>query len=275
MLAEGIHSAVDTGNQLLLLIGIKHSRRPADEWHPFGYGKVLYFWALIVAVSVFSLGGGASIYHGISSLRNPHALQDPTWNYLVLIVAAVFESYSWNVSRHELNRRRHPGENLWQVVRRSKDPSVFTIFIEDSAALAGIAVALLGIWLGQVFDNRYIDPAASVVIGFVLITAAIFLARESGGLLVGESIDHEQIVQLKKILADEPAVDAVGHLLTMQLGPDNILLTAAVRFKRDLAIDDIEQAIGRLQSAIRQQYPAIQRIFFEAGLFRSSSLSSP
>jgi cation diffusion facilitator family transporter len=161
MLAEGIHSAVDTGNEFLLLIGIKHSRRPADQWHPFGYGKVLYFWALIVALSVFSLGGGASIYHGIASLRNPHALQDPTWNYMVLPVSAVFEGYSWNVSRHELNHRRHSDDNLWQVVRRSNDPSVFTIFIEDSAALAGLAVALLGIWLGQVADGNTLERVST------------------------------------------------------------------------------------------------------------------
>ena len=270
MLAEGIHSAVDTGNELLLLIGIAQSRRAADEWHPFGYGKAVYFWALIVALSVFSLGGGASIYHGLASLKDPQALQDPTWNYIVLAVAAGFEGYSWNVSRRELNHRRGPTESLWHVVRRSKDPAVFTVFIEDSAALAGIAIALLGIWLGHVFDNRYIDPAASVVIGFVLVTAAIFLARETGGLLVGESIDRDQIAQLKMLIANDPAVEAVGHLLTMQLGADNILLTAAVRFKRGLFLDEVDQAIGRLEHAVRNRYPAIQRIFFESGAFKSS-----
>lgn len=270
MLAEGIHSAVDTGNELLLLLGIRHSSRPADEWHPFGYGKVLYFWALIVALSVFSLGGGMSIYHGIIALKHPPALENPTWNYIVLAVAAVFEGYSWNVSRKELNERRHPGESLWKTVRRSKDASVFTVFIEDSAALIGLAVALAGILLSQTLNNPYIDPAASVVIGLVLVAAAFTLARETGGLLVGESMDRDQIVRLKKIISGEPAVEAVGHLLTMQLGPEHVLLAAAVQFRRGLRIDEVEQAIDRLEHTIKIEYPSIQRIFFESGAFRSS-----
>jgi cation diffusion facilitator family transporter len=269
MLAEGVHSIVDTGNEFLLLLGMKHSSRPADEWHPFGYGKVLYFWTLIVALSLFSLGGGISIYHGVSALRNPPALEDPTWNYVVLAVAALFEGYTWNLSRKELNTRRRPGESLWNTVRRSKDASVFAVFIEDTAALAGIAVAWFGILLSQHFDNRYIDPAASVVIGVVLVAAAFALARETGGLLVGESMDRDQILRLKEIFSAEPAVDTVGHLLTMQLGPNQILLTAAVRFRRGLGIDEVEQAIDRLERAIKSANPAIRRIFFESGAFRA------
>ncbi|MEO8408223.1 MAG: cation diffusion facilitator family transporter [Oxalobacteraceae bacterium] len=267
MLAEGIHSAVDTGNEFLLLMGIKHSSRPADEWHPFGYGKVLYFWALIVALSVFSLGGGISIYHGIITLAHPPQLEDPTWNYVVLAVAAVFEGYSWDVSRKVLNQRRRTGESLWKTVRRSKDASVFTVFIEDSAALAGIAVALAGITLGHALDNRYIDPAASIVIGLVLVAAALILAHETGALLVGESMDRDQIVQIKKIISSESAVDRVGHLLTMQLGPNHVLLTAAVRFRRGLSIDEVERAIDRLEHAIKTECPSVQRIFLESGAF--------
>jgi cation diffusion facilitator family transporter len=264
MLAEGIHSAVDTCNEFLLLLGIRHSNRPADEWHPFGYGKVLYFWALIVALSVFSLGGGISIYQGILSLRDPPALHDPFWNYVVLAVAAVFEGCSWHVSRKELQAHRRPGDSLWKTVRRSKDPSVFTVFIEDSAALLGIAIAAAGIWLGHALDNHYIDPAASVLIGLVLIAASFVLAQETGGLLVGESIDREQIVQVKKILSSDPMVEQLGHLLSMQLGPDQVLLIAAVRFKRGLSIGEVDQVIDRLEHAVTQQCPAIQRIYFEA-----------
>ncbi|HJV50440.1 MAG TPA: cation diffusion facilitator family transporter [Noviherbaspirillum sp.] len=271
MLAEGVHSAVDTGNEFLLLLGMKHSEKPPDEWHPFGYGKVLYFWALIVALSVFSLGGGISIYHGVLALRNPPPLEDPTWNYVVLAVAALFEGYSWYKSRKELNERRQPHERLWHTVRRSKDASVFTVFIEDSAALIGIAVAASGIWLGQRFHNPYIDPAASVIVGLVLVAAAFSLARETGGLLVGESIDRGQIVKLKKIISSEPAVEKVGHLLTMQLGPDQVLLTAAVRFRHGLGIDEVEQAIQRMESAITNEYPSVRRIFLEASAFRSTA----
>lgn len=274
MMAEGVHSAVDTGNEFLLLLGMKRSKRPPDEWHPFGYGKVMYFWALVVALSVFSLGGGVSIYHGMASLRNPPPLEDPTWNYVVLAVAAVFEAYSWNVSRRELNNCRLEGEGLWKTVRRSKNSTVITVFIEDTAALAGIVIAFLGIWLGQLLNNPYIDPAASVVIGLILVVAACALARETGGLLVGESIDREQIVQLRHIISSEPDVESVGELLTMQMGPNRVLLTAAVRFRRQLRITDVETAICRLESAIKKQYPSIQRIFFESEKFKSSFHSS-
>jgi cation diffusion facilitator family transporter len=267
MLAEGVHSAADTGNEFLLLLGMRHSSRPADERHPFGYGKVLYFWALIVALSVFSLGGGVSIYHGIASLRQPPALEDPTWNYVVLAVAAVFEAYSWNVSRRELNRRRQPGESLWQAMRRSKDATVITVFIEDSAALAGIAIAFAGIGLGQALDNPYIDPASSVAIGLVLVAAAFILARETGGLLVGESLDPEQVARLRAIIAHEPDVGSVGALLTMQMGPDTVLLTVSVRFVRGLTIDRVDRAIERLERAVKSQYPSIRHIYFEAQSF--------
>lgn len=263
MLAEGVHSAVDTGNELLLLLGMRRSKKPADRWHPFGYGKVMYFWALVVAVSVFSLGGGVSIYHGVLSLLNPPELESPGWNYAVLLVAAVFEGYSWNVSRLELNKRKQPGESLWAAMRRSKDPTVFTVLVEDSAALIGIAVALVGIWLGHLLENPLIDPAASVLIGIVLVGAAMVLARETGSLLVGESIDREQINLLKKIFANDPAIDHVERLLTMQLGPEQALLTASVRFKRDLGIDEVEQAIDRLKRTVNRQCATIRHVFFE------------
>src|SRR5213076_792049 len=167
MMSEGIHSAVDTGNELLLLIGEKRSERAPDQRHPFGYGKALYFWALLVALSVFSLGGGLSINHGVQSLQHPAPLEDPSWNYVVLAVAAVFEGYSWNLSRRALNRYRRPGASLWQAVRASKDASVFTVFIEDSAALLGVVVAALGIALAQLSGRPWFDPAASIAIGLL------------------------------------------------------------------------------------------------------------
>jgi cation diffusion facilitator family transporter len=271
MLAEGIHSAVDTGNELLLLLGRRHSNRPPDQPHPFGYGKVLYFWALIVALSVFSLGGGLSIYHGIASLRHPAPLAHPLWNYAVLGVAALFEATSWNVARRELNAHRRAGSSLWQAVRESRDPSVFTVFVEDSAALIGIAVALLGIGLGQLFDNPYFDPAASIAIGLVLVGAALALARETGALLVGESITGEQLAQLRAIIGGDDAVMSIGHLLTMQMGPDQVLLAAAVRFRRGMRIDEVETVIERLEQAVRAQCPAIGQIYFESGAIRSAS----
>ncbi|MBD8531207.1 MULTISPECIES: cation diffusion facilitator family transporter [unclassified Massilia] len=270
MLAEGIHSAVDTGNELLLLVGEKISARKPDARHPFGYGKAVYFWALIVALSVFSLGGGLSIYHGIHSLQAPEALTDPFWNYVVLGVAFLFEGYSWNVSRRALNSNRRPGATLWQTVRASKDASVFTVFIEDSAALLGLLVAGAGIFLGHLLDNPYIDPAASIVIGLLLVGAAFTLARETGALLVGESVGIEQTGKLKEIFRADPAIETVGQLMTMQLGPDDVLLTAAVRFKRGMRIDEVDVAIARLERAVRDFDPAIGRVYFEAAALRSA-----
>ncbi|GGY86166.1 cation transporter [Pseudoduganella plicata] len=269
MVAEGIHSAVDTGNEFLLLLGERQSARPADRHHPFGYGKSLYFWALIVALSVFSLGGGLSIYHGVAALKAPPPLQDPLWNYVVLAAAALFEGYSWNVSRKALNTLRKPGVSLWQAVRASKDASVFTVLIEDSAALLGIVIAATGIALGQLFDNPYFDPIASILIGLLLVGAAFTLARETGGLLVGESIDKEQLAALHALFGRETALDSVGSLRTMQLGPDDVLLAASVQFRRGMRIDEVEHAIARLETAIAAEHPAVKHVYFESSALRS------
>lgn len=270
MLAEGIHSAVDTGNELLLLIGEKISTRKPDARHPFGYGKAVYFWALVVALSVFSLGGGLSIYHGIHSLQAPEPLTDPTWNYVVLGVAFMFEGYSWNVSRRALNGKRRPGASLWQTVKASKDASTFTVFIEDTAALIGIVVAAAGIFLGHLFDNPYIDPAASIAIGLLLVGASFTLARETGALLLGESVGALQTGKLKELFRADPAIETVGQLMTMQLGPQDVLLTAAVRFKRGMRIDEVDVAIARLERAVEEFDPAITRVYFEAAALRSA-----
>lgn len=270
MLAEGIHSAVDSGNELLLLVGEKVAARAPDARHPFGYGKAVYFWALIVALSVFTLGGGLSIFNGIQNMRAPEALTDPFWNYVVLGVAFLFEGYSWNVSRRALNSRRRPGATLWQTVKASKDASTFTVFIEDTAALLGIVVAAGGIFLGHLFDNPYIDPAASVVVGLLLIGAAVTLARETGALLVGESVGAEQTAKLRAIFSADPAIDSIGELMTMQLGPDDVLLTAAVRFKRGMRIDEVDVAIARLERSVAAFNPSIRRVYFEAEAIRSA-----
>jgi cation diffusion facilitator family transporter len=270
MLAEGIHSAVDTGNELLLLIGERNSAKPADAKHPFGYGKELYFWALIVALSVFSLGGGLSIYHGIEALRRPEQLSNPTWNYVVLGISALFEGYSWNVSRKALNAVKKPGASMWQAVHASKDASVFTVFIEDSAALIGLAIAGLGIFLGHLFDNPYFDPAASVLIGLLLVGAAFMLARETGALLVGEGIGKEATRKVREVFEQDPSILSVTTLQSMQLGPDEVLLTAAVQFRRGMRIDEVENAIERLETSVMALYPAIKHIYFESGALRSA-----
>jgi cation diffusion facilitator family transporter len=268
MMTEGVHSLVDTGNELLLLYGLKRSQHAVDEWHPFGYGKTTYILSLVVALSVFSIGGGAAVYEGIITLLDPPALADPTWSYVVLGAAAVFQWLSWRVTRQEMDRHRRAGESLWRVVHRNMDVLVYTVFVEDSAALIGIAIAALGVWASHTLDNPYLDPAASVVIGLVLIASAALLANKSIRLLVGESIDSVQLAQVRTIIAADPAVESVGRLLTMRLGPDSILLTAAVRFQRKLNLDEVEKAIERLEFAIRISFPAIHHLYLESGALK-------
>ncbi|MDQ2778595.1 MAG: cation diffusion facilitator family transporter [Pseudomonadota bacterium] len=274
LMTEGVHSLVDTGNELLLLVGVRRGHRAVDERHPFGYGKTSYVWSLIVALSVFSIGGGVSVYEGIVSLIRTPVLADPTWNYIVLGVAALFQGWSWHVSHQELERHRQAGESLWRASQRDMDVLVYTVFVINSAALVGIAIAALGVGLSHALQNPSLDPAASVMIGLVMIAAAALLARKSVSLLVGASLDHGQLEQLRAILAADPAVESVGHLLTMRLGPDSVLLTAKLRFARQLDLDQVEQAIERLERAIKVPYPSILHLYLESGALKETARRS-
>jgi cation diffusion facilitator family transporter len=264
MLAEAFHSTADSGNELLLLWGRKRSSRPPDTLHPFGHGKVLYFYSLLVAVYIFLIGGGVSVYEGISHLRHPHPPDHSAWNYAVLALSAAFEGYSWLISYRELQLRKDPDESTWDEIIGSKDPTVFTIFLEDSAALIGIALAFLGIFLGNVLHNPYLDPIASILIGVLLAVVAVFLGRESGALLVGERTSRSTIKRMREIIKADPSVDDVGDLLTMQLGPDQVLLAVDIKFRRGLDVQQLESAIDRIERDIRTAEPSVQRIFIEA-----------
>jgi cation diffusion facilitator family transporter len=264
MLAEAFHSSADSCNEFLLLLGIKRSERPPDELHPFGHGKELYFWSLVVAIVIFGLGAGFSLHDGISRLLHPQETTRPFWNFVVLAIAVLFEGYSWFVSGQQLLARRRPGQTLWRVIRASKDPTVFTIFLEDSAALAGIAIAALGIGLGQILHNPYCDPSASVLIGLLLVVVAVLLANESRELLLGERASLVQIQRVRELIQSDPSVEQVGEIFTMQLGPDEVLLAVALRFSPALRVRELELAIDRLEEKIRQEEPEIKRIFIEA-----------
>ena len=233
MLAEAFHSTADTGNELLLLFGMKRSARPPDKLHPYGHGKVLYFYSLLVAVYIFGVGGGLAVHEGISHLKNPEIPTHPVWNYAVLALAAAFDCYSWFISYRELHSRKDPNESIWDEIIGGKDPTVFTVFLEDSAGLLGVFLAFLAIFLGRQFNNPYFDPIASIVIGSVLAVLAVFLGRESGALLVGERTNRGRIKSLHDIISADPAVDAVGDLLTMQLGPEQVLLTVNIQFRQE------------------------------------------
>ena len=264
MLSEAIHSVVDTGNELLLLLGIHRSKRPADELHPFGHGKELYFWSLIVAILLFGLGGGMSIYEGISHLRHPVAIRDPTWSYVVLGIAFLAEGTSWAIALNKLLKRRKPGQGIWDTVRASKNPAVFVVLAEDSAALLGVLVAFLGVMLGHSLRNPYLDGAASIIIGLILATVAGFLTYESRDLLVGESADADVLQAIRKLAESDPAVVGVSRPLTMHFGPDQVLLNLDVEFRPDLSAAEITAAVDRLEAGIRRECPSIKRIFIEA-----------
>jgi len=263
MLSEGIHSVVDTTNELLLLLGIHLSNRPPDDRHPFGHGQELYFWTLIVAILIFAIGGGMSIYEGISHLTRPNPIEDPTWNYVVLGIAMVFEGFSWSVALKEL-LPSVGNQTIWQAVKASKDPTIFTVLFEDSAALLGLLVAFLGVFLGHSLNNPYLDGIASIVIGIILAIVAILLARESKGLLIGEGADAATVKQLRSLVLEDDAVDDVLKLLTLYFGPHEVLLNIEIQFDLTLSAEAVTQAIERLESTIRSHYPDIRNIFVEA-----------
>ena len=271
MLSEAVHSTVDTGNELLLLLGMRRSRRPADPLHPFGHGKVLYFYSFLVAVYIFALGGGFAIYQGVSHLRNPEEFTHVAWNYAVLALASVFEFYSWRISHRELLARKDPDESAWDEIVGSKDPTVFTVFLEDTAALVGTFLAFLGILLGHIFHSPYFDPGASILIGLLLGLVAILLARESGALLVGERTNRARIKRIEKVIRQDTDVEDIGDLLTMQLGPDQILLAVDVKFRRRLDVSQLESIIDRIEGRIRQEEPTVAKVFIEADSLKGST----
>jgi cation diffusion facilitator family transporter len=263
MLSEGIHSFVDSGNGFLILLGVKQSEKPATIQHPFGRSKELYFWALIVAVLVFSVGGGMSFYEGIEHLRHPAPMTDPTWNYVVLGISILFEGISCTLALKAFNQDR--GDmGFFETLRRSKDPSVFAILMEDIAALVGLAFALAGVYLGHALNNPYFDGAASILIGLLLVSVAIFLIYKTKGLLIGEGVDEETLASLQAIACAQPGVENVRPPLTSYLGPQDVVLALDVQFERNLSAAQVEQTIDGLQDAIRAKYPEFKRIFIEA-----------
>jgi cation diffusion facilitator family transporter len=263
MMAEAVHSTVDTGNELLLLLGMKRSTRPADTLHPFGHGKALYFYSLLVAVYIFALGSGFTVYRGISHLQNPSMPENVNWNYGILAVAATFEFYSWRVSYRELRMRKDPSESVFDEIVGSKDPTVFTVFLEDSAGLIGTVVAFLGIYLGVTLHNPYLDPLASILIGILLAAVALLLGRETGALLIGERTNRFRIRKIRKIIKDDPTVEQILGLLTMQLGPGQALLTAKLTFQPSLNLQQLEHAIARIKKQIQEKEPMMKSIFIE------------
>jgi cation diffusion facilitator family transporter len=264
MLSEGIHSAVDTLNGVLLLVGLKLSQRPATPEHPFGHGKELYFWSLIVAVLIFGVGGGLSFYEGVQHVRHPEPMRDPMWNYVVLGVAAVFEGSSFAVALQQFLKQAG-NTPFWEALHRSKDPTTYTVLAEDAAALIGLLVAALGIALSQRFDKPQLDGAASLIIGLLLAGVAAALIWESRSLLIGEGIRPETARAIRSIALQQPKVRDVGRVLSMYIGPDDVLVTMDLDFDEGTAAADAAAAIAAIERQVRERYPMIKRLFIEAG----------
>jgi len=256
MISEGIHSLVDTGNQGLLLLGLRQSRRPPDVEHPFGYGKELYFWSLIVAIVIFGVGGGVSIYEGITHILDPSPLEDPLVNYVVLGLAFVLEGASWVVALREVSSQTTPDEGLVTTIRTAKDPSVITVLLEDSAALVGLVIAAVGIYLSHALEDPRIDGMASLAIGGVLVLVALFLAAEARGLLVGERADPDLTDRLRLIAESDEEVDLVEDIRSMHLGPDHVVITLRLQFTSDEA-DRLAEVITRLEERLRAEDPRL------------------
>ena len=263
MLSEAIHSVVDTGNQLLLLHGIKRAARPADQSHPFGYGMEVYFWTFVVAILIFAIGAGLSIYEGVTGVLHPHRSSDPSVNYVVLAIAMVFEAGAWWIAFKEFDKAR-AGQGFLAALRSSKDPTVFTVLFEDSAALLGLVVAFVGIAAAQALDAPELDGVASILIGLILATIAALLAYESKSLLVGEAASPRVVGGIERIISEEPAIARLNELLTMHLGPADVLVNLSLDFTDELSANDVEAAISALERRIKAAYPEVTRVFIEA-----------
>jgi cation diffusion facilitator family transporter len=262
MLAEGIHSVVDTGNQVLLLVGHKRSQKSPDELHPFGYGKELYFWGLMVAVLLFGIGGGMSVYEGVHRLRVEAQSGDPSWSYIVIGVAAVAEGSSWVVAARSVRRSDGRGSFLRKLAQ-SKDPSKFVVIGEDSAALIGLLVALVGVFLSHRWHSKYPDAIASIVIGLVLAAVAVYLIVQSKHLLLGESADPLLVERIRNTALKAADVAEVGPPLTMHFGPQQLLVNLQVRFVPDLGAERLPLAIEELERTIRAAVPQVKWLFVE------------
>ncbi|MCU7872996.1 MAG: cation diffusion facilitator family transporter [Candidatus Thiodiazotropha sp. (ex Lucinoma borealis)] len=263
MLSEGIHSLVDTGNQGLLLYGIARSKKPADEDFPFGHGKEIYFWSFIVAILIFALGGGISIYEGIKHVQHPEPMSSPLVNYIVLGLAIIFEGAAWLFAFREFSRAKGKWGYV-EAIQRAKDPSIFVVLFEDTAAMLGLVVAFAGIALTQLTGIPVFDGIASIIIGLILVGTAVWLAYETKSLLIGESANPAVVQGIRELVSSKASIECVNEVLTMHMGPDFILANLSVDFRDSITADEVERTIGEMDGSIKEQFPQVKRIFIEA-----------
>jgi cation diffusion facilitator family transporter len=265
MIAEGVHSLVDTINELLLLFGIRQSSKPPDASRPFGYGRELYFWSFIVSILIFGLGGGISIYQGILHIRHPSPPGDPFWNYMVLFLSIFFEGASFMIAMRQFNKERGD-KGWWAAIKQSKDPSNFLVLFEDGAAVTGLLVVLACVYLGHRFNNPYLDGVASIIVGLILVGVSLILARESRSLLMGEGILPETQKRIRILMEDDPGVVRVLHILSTYYAPETIVLMVIVVFKDGLNTLEINKSIDRLQAAIKKEFTLVRYVLIQPEL---------
>lgn len=270
MLSEAIHSLVDTCNQVLLLYGLKRAQRPPDKNFPFGYGKEIYFWSFIVAILIFALGAGISIYEGIIHLLHPKPITTPYINYIVIGFAMMFEGFAWYFAFKEFTKSKGKWSYI-MAVQKGKDPSILVVLFEDSAALIGLVVAFLGIFLGQVTGIVYFDGAASIIIGLILAGTATWLAYETKGLLIGESANDSIVQGIRELASGHDYVEHVNEVLTLHMGPDFILVNISLDFMDEATADEIETTVEKLDKEIKKNYLQVKRVFVEAEARKSSN----
>ena len=274
MFSEGIHSVVDTGNQVLLLYGIHRAKKPASPSHPFGHGKEIYFWSFVVAMLIFALGSGISIYEGIHRVLHPEPVTNPLVNYIVLGAAMIFEGFAWWFA-YRAFRTQQGTRTLVDAVRASKDPIAFVVLFEDSAAMLGLVMAAIGLTLSQVLELPVFDGIASISIGLILGFTAVLLALRTKSLLIGESADPALVEDVRKRASELEAVVAVNEVLTLHMGPNFVLLNVSVDLKDSLPAGKVEEAIDLLTREIRETHPDIKRVFIEAESRKTHALRSP
>ncbi|MFW7268718.1 cation diffusion facilitator family transporter [Gluconacetobacter sp. Hr-1-5] len=264
MLSEAIHSLIDTGNQMLLLVGLRRAARPATTLHPFGYGLELYFWTFVVALLIFGLGAGVSVIEGVSRIRHPQPVDHVVVNYVVLALAILFEGSVWLTALRAF-RRNGKGRRGWlEAVRHSKDPTVFTVLFEDTAALCGLAVALLGNILAETLDLPMLDGVASILIGVILTVTAAFLARETQSLLTGEGMAAESLAKVRGLALREPGVLGLNEMRSMHFGPSDVLVALSLDFDNGQSAGQVEQTVSRIEEQIRKAVPEVTHVFIEA-----------
>lgn len=274
MLSEGIHSLVDTGNQVLLLFGLHQAKKPADKNYPFGHGKEIYFWSFVVAILIFAVGAGISVYEGIRHLIRPEPLERAFINYIVLTLAMLFEGFALATAAKEF--RKVKGRfSYFEAVRRGKNPSLFVVLFEDTAAMLGLAVAFLAVLLSDLTGNLLYDGIGSIIIGCILAATAAWLAYETKSLLIGEAAAPEVVAGIRKLASAPEQIEHVNEVLTLHMGPDFLLVILSVKFHDELPASAVEDTIAALDAAIKQLYPTVKRVFIEAEERQRSELEKP